>query len=77
MSEVVTIFVFPFAGFPGISWNVGAESKYLKVVKIGLSNKLDHPSTTKRGLPLVHQAEKWVSLWKVLVCKGSQLLNIW
>ena len=39
-----------FTGFPGISWNVGAESKYLEVVRIGLSNKLDLLSTTKRAL---------------------------
>lgn len=46
------MFVVLFTGFPRTSWNVGAESKYLEVVKIGLSNKLDLPSTAKRGLPL-------------------------
>lgn len=51
------IFVVLFTGFPRISWNVGAESKYLQVVK-NRSRKIDHPSTTKRGLSLCSWGRK-------------------
>lgn len=33
------IFIVLFTGFPRISWNVGAKSKYPKIVKMGLSKK--------------------------------------
>lgn len=56
ISEAVIMFVFLFTGFPRISWNVGAESKYSEAVKIAFSYKLDPPSTAKRGLPFIHQA---------------------
>lgn len=52
------MFVVLFTGIPRISWNVGAESKYLEVVKIGLSNKFDPASTAKRGLPLLSGRER-------------------
>lgn len=52
LSEIVTLCVSLFTGFPGISWNAGAESKYLEVVKRVLGNKLDLLGTTQRALPL-------------------------
>lgn len=56
---MVTIFFVLFIGFPRISWNVGPESKYLELVKIGLSNKLDHRTTTKKEVCFfVHRARK-------------------
>lgn len=61
-----------FTGFPRISWNVGPESKYLEVVQIGLSNKVDHRTTTtkkKSSAFLFIGQGKRVLLWKVLVWK--------
>lgn len=49
-----------FTGFPRISWNVGPESKYLEVIQIGLSNKVDHRTTTtkKEVCLFVHRVGK-------------------